>query len=124
MKNKITNAVLAIMFILFAALQANDPDPWWWVLLYLVTGVVCMIAAYNTYIKPLIALAILACLATFLYYVPGLYEWATEHQLGDIVESMKAEKGYIEESRESLGALLALAVLAYQYVRAGKGKND
>jgi len=28
---KILNAILAILFIVFAIVQLNDPDPWIWV---------------------------------------------------------------------------------------------
>ena len=37
---KVINIILTLLFILFAAVQLNDPDPWLWVAIYgLVAGV-------------------------------------------------------------------------------------
>lgn len=48
---KILNLILTILFILFAAVQYNDPDPIHWMALYLFVAAVCGFAAFGKYNK-------------------------------------------------------------------------
>jgi hypothetical protein len=65
----------------FAALQYNDPDPYLWMPIYLLVD------------------------------KTGVLNWAGEHHSENIVQSMKAEKPWIEETREFFGLVIVMAVL-------------
>jgi uncharacterized membrane protein YfcA len=111
---KILNWFLALLFTLFAAVQWNDEDPWLWIPFYMITAVLCGLAAKNIYSKPFTWTGIILSAFVAIYYFPGVSELVSEHEIGDIAQKMKADKGYIEESRESLGAIIT--ILAYVYL--------
>src|SRR5688572_10274990 len=119
MPMRIVNFVLAVMFLVFASLQVNDPDPVLWILIYGVLAVICILAAFGIYsMKFLIAVTVL--LAGFsLIYVPGVLDWlATENKADLFSEEMKASHPYIEESREFLGLMICVAVLVFYIFKA------
>jgi hypothetical protein len=112
---KITNAILSIIFILFAAVQYNDPDPLMWMVIYGMVAVVCAFAIIHKYNKYVLIVGIATCLMGTLYYFPGVMELFREHEIADLTRKMKADQPFIEKSRESLGLLLAAIVLLFQY---------
>lgn len=116
---KIVNLILAVMFLLFAFVQINDPDPALWILIYGLMAVVCIMAAFNYYSK--IALIILAVL--YLGYsvilIPGLREWLAQDDRSMLFDDIaKMQHLYVEESREFLGLMICVIVLIIQLVRA------
>ncbi|GAA3979096.1 hypothetical protein GCM10022210_32640 [Mucilaginibacter dorajii] len=46
----------------------------------------------------------------------GLIDWLQRHHAESLVETMKAEKPWIEETREFFGLLICVAVLAINWV--------
>jgi hypothetical protein len=50
----------------------------------------------------------------------GLIDWITKHDAQNIAETMKAERPWIEESREFFGLLILIAVLLVDYFYARK----
>ena len=104
--------LLAVLFALFAAVQYNDPDPWRWILLYGGVSVFYMLSAAGRVYRPVIWgwLAWIIVWAGLL--MPEFSGWI---QMGSpsIVESMKADKPYIEFAREFLGLLVAAAGCAW-----------
>lgn len=120
---KILNIVLAVVFTLFAVVQLNDPDPYLWVAIYLAVAVISGFAVFQKYSLPGIIVLMIICLGGSIYYFPGLVELFSDHEIGDLTKTMKAEKPFIEESRESLGLLLSFLVLSFQYFQAVKLKK-
>jgi hypothetical protein len=111
---KIVNFLLAIMFMIFAFLQLNDPDPVLWILIYGVMSVVCILGMFEFYPrKILIGLAIFYSLYS-LYYWPGIKEWLGRDQKEQLFDNLaKMEHPFIEESREFLGLLICAVVLCF-----------
>lgn len=105
---KIVYWVLAILFALFAAVQYNDPDPFQWILLYSGPAVLYALAALGRVYRPAIWLWLGICVLWALVYVPDFWHWI---QIGapSIVETMKADKPYVELTREFLGLVVAAA---------------
>jgi amino acid transporter len=116
---RIVNFVLAVMFLAFAFLQVNDPDPLLWILIYGIVAVICILAAFEIYsMKFLIAVAVLLVGFSFIY-IPGVIDWlATENKSDLFSEEMKESHPYIEESREFLGLMICVAVLVFYIFRA------
>jgi len=104
---------LAIAFAIFALIQLNDPDPLLWVLLYAAAAAVCALDAFNRYEESLTLTMFGICLATALYFAPAIADWLASQNLAELYGEMKAQKPFIEETRESLGALLAAAGCFY-----------
>jgi hypothetical protein len=106
---------------LFAALQYNDPDPYIWMPIYLYTAVLCWLAARDKF-YPKAYLAGIALYAVYALYkvfdANGLIDWLTKHDAQNIAETMKAQKPWIEESREFFGLVILIVVLLIDYFYA------
>ena len=126
MKNKVINICFSVMFLLFAYLNLNDPDPILWVSLYVFIGLAHLLgfiriyfpSPYNHkaawlkfYLFMSLGLLLYAC-----FYFPDLIIWLSASDKLDLVGKMKAEKSYIEGTRELGGLLMASISMGYQYL--------
>jgi hypothetical protein len=121
---RIINFLLALMFLVFAFLQVNDPDPVLWILIYGAMSLVCIMAIFEFYNRKLLAgLGILFIVYSFFLW-PGVAEWLKQENKGVLFDDvMKMEYVYIEESREFLGLLICLAVLVFYFIRSTRVKT-
>jgi len=113
------NIFLSLMFVCFAVLQYNDPDPYIWIPIYLLPAFLCWQASKGKYDTSLYVLSMGICIVYGIYLFfdkNGVLSWAKEHASESLVNSMKAEKPWIEESREFLGLLIVLIVLVINYI--------
>jgi len=112
------------MFLAFAFVQINDPDPVLWIVLYGVMATLAMMAIFQYYPRKFLAavLALYVAYAIFtLIYHPGVLEWLKSENKSDIFDDVKKmENLYIEESREFLGLMICIGVLIFYVVRAFK----
>ena len=120
---KLFNYCFTVIFVLFAALQYNDPDPWLWMPIYLYAAVLCWLYARGRYYPK----AYLAGTAAYLIYTfwlvftkDGVIDWYNEHHAENLVQTMKAEKPWIEDTREFGGLLILILVLLTDYFTARK----
>ncbi|MDN5200415.1 transmembrane 220 family protein [Fulvivirgaceae bacterium BMA10] len=120
---KIANIILAVIFVLFAVVQLNDPDPLLWVAIYGLVALISAFAALKKFNTTVILISMALCLLGSVYYFPGLIELFQEHEVADLTRKMKADKPFIEESRESLGLLIAFLALAFHYYQAKRIKK-
>lgn len=113
------NIFLGILFLLFAYFQWNDPDPIAWIAIYLVTTIICGMAAFDKYYLPLIKFTLVISLLWAGSLLPDFYNWI---KMGSesLVQEMKAEKPHIELSREFLGLILISGAIFFQYKKAKK----
>lgn len=102
---KILFATIASLFILFAIVQYNDPDPWLWIALYLAVAISSGLTAIDRYNRWLAGATLAASLVWMGFLLPDFIHWI---QMGapSIVGSMKAEAPHIELTREFLGLML------------------
>ncbi len=116
---KFVHLVIAILFLLFAYWQWNDPDSILWIFLYLIVAVVAF-SAYREryYFVPYLIVTILTSVATFLY-IPDVAVWVKDG-MPSLTESMKASSPYIELVREFFGLFISLVVMCFYLVRAKK----
>ena len=122
---KIFNIVCAVLFVVFAALQYNDPDPYIWIPLYLYAAVLCWLASRRKYYPKLMlaGVAVYGLYAVYLFFTKdGVMDWVTEHNAENIAGQMKASTPWIEDTREFFGlCLLTFALLMnYFYVKRKK----
>ena len=118
---KIFNIVFAILFVIFAALQYNDPDPYIWIPIYLYAAVLCLLAARKKF-YPRLMLAGVAAYAMYGIYLffakDGVIDWMTEHHAENIAGQMKASTPWIEDTREFFGLCLLIFALLMNYLYA------
>ena len=92
----IVSLFLTVLFLIFAGLQYNDPDPWLWIPAYLLYAVVSISAA----IKPLNSMWYLFF---FLLALVGAFICMPAQWEGIGTEMMNENT---EKARESLGLLI------------------
>jgi hypothetical protein len=120
---RILNFILAVMFLGFAFVQVNDPDPVIWILIYGAMAVTCIMAIFELYFrKYLIGLLILFVLYSFVF-IPGVLEWFGQENKSALFDDVaKMQHPYIEQAREFLGLSICIIVLVFYIVRSGKNK--
>lgn len=115
---RVFNLVLAVMFVIFAFLQVNDPDPLIWIAIYGLMAAACVLAAFNVYMPKALAVLMVILIAYGISYYPGVSEWLSRDNKSLLFDDIaKMQYPYIEESREFLGLLICVAVLAMHLVR-------
>lgn len=120
---KIFNIVFILVFILFAAVQYNDPDPYLWIPIYLYPAVLCYLAIKQKFPKIgyFIGFAIFGIYAIYkIFDENGVIDWIRFHQATSIASTMKAEQPWVEETREFFGLVIILVVLFINYRRGIK----
>jgi enamine deaminase RidA (YjgF/YER057c/UK114 family) len=123
---KAVNIFFIVLFVLSAALQYNDPDPYIWMPIYLYGAVLCYLSMRRRYYPNLIIGGIIAYAgyALLLFFDKnGVISWMSDHDAENIVQSMKATKPWIEETREFLGLLLLIIALVANLIWLRKSKG-
>lgn len=116
---KVFNLVLAVVFVLFAFVQVNDPDPVLWILIYGVMAVACVLAAFGYYYSKVLMVILIVYVAYSLVFISGVAEWLRSENKGLLFDDIaKMQYPYIEESREFLGLFICIAVLIMHLLHA------
>lgn len=104
--------MLAAVFLIFAFVQVNDPDPVLWILIYGLMAVACVLAAFGRHYR-IASLALLVLYAGYsIVYLSGVAEWLRSDDKAMLFDDVaKMQFRYIEESREFLGLMICIAVL-------------
>jgi len=118
---KIINFILALLFLVFAFVQVNDPDPLIWILIYGNMAVLCVLAMFRMHFKAWI----IASGAVYMIYAallfPGAREWFQSADKALLFDDLaKMQNLYIEQTREFLGLLICIVVLVFHLIRAIK----
>lgn len=123
---KIFNWFFIVCFILFAAVQYNDPDPYIWMPIYLYAAYLCWQSIKGNF-KPLlyvIGYVVYSAYATYKFVEPdGVIDWFTKHDAGSITETMKANHQWVEETREFFGLVILIVVLAINHIYLARKKK-
>ena len=123
---KIFNIFFSILFLIFAGLQYNDPDPYIWIPIYLYGTICCWLAANNKFYPRayLFGILVLTAYALYLFFTKdGVLDWIQKHHGENIATSMKAETPWIEDTREFFGLLMLIAVILINFFYAKKKKR-
>lgn len=120
---RVFNFLLALMFLVFAFLQVNDPDPVIWILLYGAMAVVCVMAIFESYNRKLLV-ALMMLYSVYCYFLwPGVSEWLQQEDRSVLFDDvMKMDYPYIEESREFLGLVISMVVVLFYLVRSYRSR--
>jgi len=122
---RVVNFVLAVIFLVFAFLQINDPDPLIWILIYGAMAVVCVMAIFSYYPLRFMILLLVAYMGYSFFYIDGVSEWLKQENKAALFDNVaKMEHLYIEESREFLGLMICIGVLIMYIVMARKRRTS
>lgn len=112
----VSNSVFALLFLVGAAVQLNDPDPAMWVAIYGLAAATCAYALRDaSHSVSATAVAVIAVLWS-LSLLPQVVDAGAP--FGDIAQSMSAGSPGIELLREMLGLLIIAGWMAVIAVRA------
>jgi hypothetical protein len=103
---KILNRIFLLVFMLCAAVQYNDPDLLYWLLVYLAAAILCVRQLFKPVPVAYSAALLLISLAWIALLLPGVMQAASWSEIFDSI-SMKTRQ--VEEARE-IGGLLLIAV--------------
>ncbi|MFM1928952.1 MAG: hypothetical protein RL387_280 [Bacteroidota bacterium] len=121
---KTFNYLFTLIFIIFAALQYNDPDPFLWIPIYLYPAFICFQEARNIKVlKELYQIGFIGFVPYAIYKMfdtNGIIDWIKFHNASSIASTMKAETPWVEESREFFGLAIILIVMAINYKKTFK----
>lgn len=118
---KVLNFILAVMFLFFAFLQVDDPDPLLWILMYGAMAVLAVLAMFNMFFPKVTLTLLVIFVAYSLVLIGGVREWLQQEDKAALFDDVaKMEHLYIEESREFLGLWICIFVLIFYYIRGRK----
>lgn len=111
---KIINFILALIFLLFAFVQINDPDPILWILIYGNMAALCVLAMFKMRFVYWLG-------ATIIFYgiyagllIGGAMEWLQSPDRSLLFDDIaKMQYPYIEETREFLGLVICIAAAIF-----------
>lgn len=108
---------LIILYVVFAALQWNDPDPVLWIGIYGVTAIIILMNVFGWHSKIVIGVLIAIGALYSLTYFGGVLDYFRANDLGAIGDEMHYDRPYIELTREFGGLWIALAGLILVYFK-------
>jgi hypothetical protein len=111
---KIINYILFIIFLLFAVIQLNDPDPLVWFSIYGIVALVFLVANFRNIPRRLVWIFIIGLLAYASFHFNYFLDWLKIEDKNEIFGEMVYQKPYLEGTREFLGLLIAVSALLYQ----------
>ena len=114
--------LLGLIFISFAVVQYNDPDPYIWAPYYLVIALICFFRYKDKGPTWLVKAMLGLTVAWAASYIPDVFSWWKEG-MPSIASSMKAESPYIENMREFLGLVVSLLTLIPVYLHQKRTKK-
>jgi hypothetical protein len=100
--------IISGLFLGFAIVQWNDPDPLIWMIFYGVMSLIYILLALGKrFAFYLSVLMLITCIINMGFILPEIIKWIKDG-MPSIVQSMKATIPSIEYTREFLGLLLCL----------------
>ena len=108
---------MAVLFLIAAALQYNDPDPLRWMAIYGLAALACLLALAGRLPRPVPAAIGLAALAWAATLAPGVVGRVS---IGELFESYAMKSEPVEEAREMGGLLIVGAWMAVLALRGAR----
>lgn len=118
------HVVAFLLLITSAAVQFNDPDPWLWGTFYFLCALVPLLAIFKIYNRALYwVCAVFAILLAGISLGGGI-EFLRHLPEASLLHGMSPDRPYVEETRELLGALIALGMISvYPFLKPKKANE-
>ena len=109
---RIVHAVVALFVLTMGLIQLNDPDPAYWVTVYVVVAVIPAARIFGRQLPKTSLVAAGMVLSGLLIAGPGFIDYVVSGDYSSIGGKMMAVKPYVESAREFLGLVIAAVVLS------------
>lgn len=114
---KVLNFLFALLFLAFAFVQVNDPDPISWIIIYGNMAVLSVLAMFRMKFSYWQIITVIIYLVYAAFLSPGAWQWWNSADRSLLFDDIaKMQNIYIEETREFLGLIVCLIVLLIQYL--------
>jgi hypothetical protein len=112
---KVSNGLMAALFLFSAALQYNDPEPWRWAAIYVAAAVPCVVALRRTpsWIMPA---AVLAWSLIWVSFYVQRNAWSVP--LSEAFATWKMQNQQMLEKREMTGLLIVIGWMVVMIIAA------
>ena len=110
---KAISVIFSLLFVWFAIIQLNDPDPYHWFAIYLLVAIIHVVGLFKPLSKKLLWVVIVGLLAYSLYHFAYFMHWLEIDNKSEIFGEMVYDKPYLEGTREFLGLLICALSLLY-----------
>lgn len=120
---KLVSSSLVLLFLVFALVQINDPDPFFWIAVYLMMASIAAATFFEkmNFFIPLIAMVV--CVFLMIDVWPGTMQWLDSPDRRLIFDDIaKMQNIYIEEAREFFGLLICCAACLYFFLVTRKSQ--
>ena len=117
---RVANRIMAMLFLISAIIQFNDPDPLGWAAIYGAASFACLAAGRLRYYWTLPTGVGLVALVWAAWLSPIL----SQMRLRDLARTMHAETPSIELSREFLGLLIVLGWMVFLVVSSLRERGE
>ena len=122
---KVFNAIFAVLFLGFTALQFNDPDPYLWVPIYGSMVVVCVMAVRGKVYRNFLLTLALFYLVYIVILSPSAWTLlSSDKRLLVFDDIATMQNVYVEEAREFFGLIICLTVLVINYLARKKNVSE
>ena len=111
--------VFAVMFAYMVAVQFNDPDPAYWIVVYGLISISSIARFFGYSFDRLLPFVFGLTVAGLLIAAPGFLAYLYAGDYPALFDTMSSRKPYVEPAREFLGLLIAAIVVA-QYTWSKK----
>ena len=107
--------IIGIIFILFALVQLNDPDPLLWMAMYLIPAVISFAFTHRKISsKVILILGVLFLLGSIYLFPPSFTDWITAEEKS---KSLNMTLPGIEEARESMGLFICFLAMLFFWIK-------
>lgn len=114
---KVINFILALIFLLFAFVQINDPDPILWILIYGNMAVLCVLAMFKMRFFYWMMITLIGYTIYAALLAGSAWVWFQSPDRSLLFDDIaKMQNIYIEETREFLGLGICIMVLVFHLI--------
>ncbi len=123
---KILDASLAAVFVLFAAVQYNDPDAFLWIIIYLTTALVSVLSFFNYRNKMMIQLLLFGSFIGLFYLLPEFITTLQNYNpdLPTDPTITHTANTQTENFKEFFGLFICFLLFVFQYSRILKQEKN
>lgn len=118
------HVVASLLLITSAAVQFNDPDPWLWGTFYFLCALIPLLAIFKIYSRALYWVCAVFAIVLAGISLGGGIEFLHHLPEASLLHGMSPDRPYVEETRELLGALIALGIISvYPFLNPKKANE-
>lgn len=121
---KFFQSIATLLFFTMAAIQLNDPDPLYWVVVYLAAAMLSGGLFFGQRLAILSKVVVGMVVAGLLISGPGVFDYFTAEDYSSIFGGMSGEKPYVESVREFGGLVIVAIYLALFEGKISQFKKD